>query len=591
MDSTTKDPSPNFKVNKSRAKSKSRELNSVVLLARMPNWYQELSNEQEHYVENLHNYLRTDALEVNSPQTAKFLDNLGIYPPLSVVKITHCLERSHYRPIMFLKYTAQLLSLRPKDNLRKHHAKLENLQYIKLGSDTQETNPYLAVPEILQRKRRIVYEHNKSVKEKRKQYVQLLRNINYKQDIITEMVKHELVCDANLKYQYQKGKQKFDILKRKFKTLEMDRKDIEVKLYPQETFTPRDLPYDTFEALAESKCKDKKKRSSRQLAETSPKPPEREQDFPSAENSIISSSLYSSGGALTQYVNKPRPGSAINYNKLFNKTNMEPRVDSAQEKIDTEDAEENADQMGPEVTVFNVESVVNAVRPGGGSRTFDGTDDGQAEQASRGEETGEPSRQQTMSWTTHQTDDDSDDELVSQQDNGGVIQEGTSNRKQSSMKTTSLQVNEDLDDATFSRELLFLNPKQHAKLATLPSLKDLPKLKIWYQRRMTPTEDKTGSFERPDEYELLKRLERIRNTQFTLPTITRGTVDRRALCTTLESIKAAFTREMKLKQIDLSRELFTLYNVHRLPHASDVTKFKRIFFAMFPNREKDILIN
>lgn len=47
------------------------------------------------------------------------------------------------------------------------------------------------------------------------------------------MVKHELVCDANLKYQYQKGKQKFDILKRKFKTLEMDRKDIEVKLYPQ----------------------------------------------------------------------------------------------------------------------------------------------------------------------------------------------------------------------------------------------------------------------------------------------------------------------------------------------------------------------
>ncbi|XP_008472539.2 uncharacterized protein LOC103509689 [Diaphorina citri] len=298
------------------------------------------------------------------------------------------------------------------------------------------------------------------------------------------------------------------------------------------------------------------------------------------------------------------PGqAAINYNKLFNKTNMEPRVDSAQEKIDTEDAEENADQMGPEVTVFNVESVVNAVRPSGGSRTFDGTDDGQAEQASRGEETGEPSRQQTMSWTTHQTDDDSDDELVSQQDNGGVIQEGTSNRKQSSMKTTSLQVNEDLDDATFSRELLFLNPKQRlqaaikyltlkdAKLATLPSLKDLPKLKIWYQRRMTPTEDKTGSFERPDEYELLKRLERIRNTQFTLPTITRGTVDRRALCTTLESIKAAFTREMKLKQIDLSRELFTLYNVHRLPHASDVTKFKRIFFAMFPNREKDILIN
>jgi hypothetical protein len=63
-----------------------------------------------------------------------------------------------------------------------------------------------------------------------------------------------------------------------------------------------------------------------------------------------------------------------------------------------------------------------------------------------------------------------------------------------------------------------------AKLATLPSLKDLPKLKIWYQRRMTPTEDKTGSFERPDEYELLKRLERIRNTQFTLPTITRGTL-------------------------------------------------------------------
>ncbi|XP_026679789.1 uncharacterized protein LOC103509699 [Diaphorina citri] len=135
---------------------------------------------------------------------------------LSVVKITHCLERSHYRPIIFLKYTAQLLSLRPKDklpgnqysanerliyssichllypdliskldallpSLRKHHAKLENLQYIKLGSDTQEANPYLAVPEILQRKRRIVYEHNKSVKEKRKQYVQLLRNINYKQ--------------------------------------------------------------------------------------------------------------------------------------------------------------------------------------------------------------------------------------------------------------------------------------------------------------------------------------------------------------------------------------------------------------------------
>ncbi|KAL1452968.1 hypothetical protein WDU94_007150 [Cyamophila willieti] len=171
----------------------------TLVRTQIPTWYTDLSNQQEDIVNNLHSYLRQDALEINSPQTCKFLDDLGIHPPLSVVQITSCLERAHYRPAMF------------------------------------------------QSKRRIIIQHNKQVRQRREQYMDKLKRVNYKQDIISEIVNNELVTNKKLNYQYQKSILKFKILKEMYDTLESERQDLSLKLYPQLKYEPKQLTCKRFD--------------------------------------------------------------------------------------------------------------------------------------------------------------------------------------------------------------------------------------------------------------------------------------------------------------------------------------------------------
>ncbi|KAL1452969.1 hypothetical protein WDU94_007150 [Cyamophila willieti] len=100
---------------------------------------------------------------------------------------------------------------------------------------------------MFQSKRRIIIQHNKQVRQRREQYMDKLKRVNYKQDIISEIVNNELVTNKKLNYQYQKSILKFKILKEMYDTLESERQDLSLKLYPQLKYEPKQLTCKRFD--------------------------------------------------------------------------------------------------------------------------------------------------------------------------------------------------------------------------------------------------------------------------------------------------------------------------------------------------------
>lgn len=568
------------------------ELGTALLLAKMPNWYQELSNRQEKILENLHTMMRHDALELYCPQTSKFLDILGIYPPLSVLQITSCLDTSDYRPIQFLKYVAELLGRRQGDKLpgkeysanerlvytaicqllypdlirkldfllpnhkKEIREKPENLRYMTLPPKKITASPYLNVPELLLKKKQLAIQHNKMVKEKRKPYLQLLTKVSYKQDIINEIINNEIVCDEKLKYLYQRGIHEFDILRNKFHALEDKRKELELKLYPDKKFIAKNLKYETFEMLRQSKMKKKK------VVLKS------DSDLTNSSLSIISSRSVSIDGSSMDIIHSD---SSLAVNPVVVKHNFYKNR-----------------KYQNKMNIYSAEVTTNET----GSRVFENGRKDNSSEAPR--DLGSPVQKSAI--IEAEVSDDSGFILRSEMDASWSSKSDIISQDRSAMF-------EFMSDGEFQRELVFMKPKyqleaalkylsyKNKNLSLIPFLKYLPKLKIWYEKRQWSFKKQSQTpFKKLDEFHFEKRLQSIKQTKFKLPQIRETIVDKKILYADIENCKAAFTRELKLKQIDLSRELFTLYNVECLQREYEIRKFKRTFFSIFPNREKDILI-
>lgn len=599
------------------------EVDIIVLLAQMPDWYQELSNEQVYLLENLHTYLRQDALELYCPQTSRFLDNLGIFPPLSVLIISTSLQKSKYRALKFLEYVAKDLSHRGSDKLTGHEYsanerlvyssichllypdlinKLDDLlptnqrrfpetaadfQYITLSPKPDTSSPYLSVPEILQRNKLIAIEHNKRVREKRKPLLKLLTIVTYKQDIINEIINNEIVCDRKLKYQYGKGKKQFSILKKKFYELEEERKDLETKLYPKYTFIKKTLNYEMFELLEESKMKKLNKNNDEAF-----------------ENESFISSLTGSSISSMSNIGLEMDASGTSLMFINSQTSLAVFPITRKTEYFTKSIKNATVVLNAEnnnIPVANIKKISDVFTKSKG--------DAESESLKR-EENIEPDSDVRSSDETnvdptesHSYSEEESSPRIGKNCSDPDLCENSSESSASVDRSGSSDLLFDVSEPEFRRKLLRLKPKlqleaairyltyRNEYLELLPSLKDLPKLKVWYEMRTKqPVERSKLHFRIPDADDFEERLKGIKTFQIHLPKIRRAKVDRKALCEEIERTKALFSRQLKLRQIELSRELFTLYNVECLRHDLDRKKFKRLFFAMFPNREKDVLI-
>lgn len=725
---TNSPPSPSPLLSLSTAHIDSR----VILHCRLPNWYTDLNNEQERIVSNLRHYLREDALEINNPLTAKFLDTLGVHPPLTGVQIASCLEEASYRPVLFLKHTAQLLARRHSDRLRDnpfsanerlilssisylifpdvvnrltdllpaHRKRIleqpENLMYIRLPPKPETKSPYKAVPQNLLRERAIIAEHNRKVREKRRHYVSLWRQICYKQDLINEMINNELVTNRKLQYQYKQGIQKFAILKKMFYRLESERRELEMKLYPHDEFVPRDLKYATHAELVAAKAPKKRVKplSPGAFSDDAYYVEDGGDKFGSALSGISiwtlggdenmmshtgsSASIGSFGSDKSLHIGSDT--SLFAYGKMdgssisllgFGNTNTSDKSGLLSGMLDNNsDGNEKSDspKASEETTVaivsnmnrtkqhtgakkqvfqtalvesnrknvFMVDNVKRTNRQANATVLKNGRNDNGEAFAKNKEgkmDGNSKSRGETTNALTKE--DDSMDAYSTRDENGSKSTEDFSlarlsitdptsllskesvpspitsghpvSENRSSFESESAELEcsvphpfEGMTDSMFAAELFTTAVDQrleiavnylasrHEYMSLLPSLDQVPQLAMWYAR-YTPGRVAVAPFRLPGRDEFEHLLQRIRQTEIRLPKVKQRRVDAKELYDKLTHVKAKFTRKLKLKQIDLSRELFARYNVYSLSDA-DVAKFKRTFFAIFPNREKDILV-